>query len=219
MIVGPIRDDNGQCPATRAPARRSETQGERRRPAVAYDRLAATRCRLDAQDNHTTAHTHFALASLLTLVLVALTAVPAAAGGGALARQGAEDVAIRLTNCIRSGGHVTKAGKCRGWGKGNYSKTQPTLKRSTRISNRVSWPWARKSVQFYGRRTCWIGHAKNGSTVDKRFASVSLNNIANGENMGCGMYGTGKQTVITDRAHVAGGEVVGWSALEADQGS
>lgn len=145
--------------------------------------------------NHATTRTHLAIASLLTLALLALTAVPAAAGGAWRAK-GAEDVAIRLTNCIRSGGHVTRAGTCKGWGKGNYSRVQPVLKRSARISNRVSAPWAKKSVQFYGTRRCWIGHAKNGSTVDKRFAAASLKHIANGENMGCGMYGTGKQTVI-----------------------
>lgn len=145
--------------------------------------------------NHATTRTHLAIASLLTLTLLALTAVPAAAGGAWRAKN-AEDVAIRLTNCIRSGGHVTKAGKCKGWGKGNYSKAQPLLKRSARISNEVSAPWAKKSVQFYGTRRCWIGHSKNGSTVDKRFAAASLKHIANGENMGCGMYGTGKQSVI-----------------------
>ncbi len=142
-----------------------------------------------------TTHTHLALASLLALTLVAFTAVPAAAGGTWRAKA-AEDVAIRLTNCIRSGGLVTRTGRCKGWGKGKYSKPQPLLKRSDRISDRVSWPWAKRSVQFSGTRSCWIGHAKAGSTVDKRFASVSLKHIANGENMGCGMYGTGKQTVV-----------------------
>jgi hypothetical protein len=144
---------------------------------------------------HATTPTHLAIASVLTLALLALTAMPAAAGGAWRAK-GAEDVAIRLTNCIRSGGHVTKAGKCKGWGKGGYSRVQPLLKRSAKISNQVSGPWAKKSVQFFGTRRCWIGHAWNGSTVDKRFAAASLKHIANGENMGCGMYGTGKQTVV-----------------------
>ena len=143
-----------------------------------------------------TAHTHLVLASLLTFALVALTSVPAAAGSGPWRARAAEDVAIRLTNCIRTGGYVTKVGKCKGWGKGNFSKVQPILKRSTKISDQVSAPWAKKSVQFYGTRSCWIGHSRNGSTVDKRFASASMKHIANGENMGCGMYGTGKQTVI-----------------------
>ncbi len=142
-----------------------------------------------------TASTHLAIASVLAFVLVALTAVPAAAAIPWRAKE-AEDTAIRLTNCIRSGGLVTANGKCKGWGKGNHSKAMRTLKHSTRISNRVSWPWVRKSVQWYGTRSCWIGHARNGSTVDRRFAAVSLKHIANGENMGCGMYGSAKKTVV-----------------------
>ena len=142
-----------------------------------------------------TASTPLAIASVLAFVLVALTAVPAAAAIPWRAKE-AEDTAIRLTNCIRSGGLVTANGKCKGWGKGNHSKALPTLKRSTRISDRVSWPWVKKSVQWYGTRSCWIGHARNGSTVDRRFAAVTLKHIANGENMGCGMYGTAKSTVV-----------------------
>lgn len=136
-----------------------------------------------------------AIASLLTLSLIALTAVPVAAGAPWRAR-GAEDVAARLTKCIRAGGHVTKVGKCRGWGKGIYAKKLPDLKRSRKISNKVSAPWAMKSVTWYGTRRCWIGHSRFGSTVDSRFAAVSLKNIANGENMGCGFYGNAKKTVI-----------------------
>ncbi len=143
----------------------------------------------------TAAPTHLAIASLLALALVALTAIPAAAATPWRAKT-AEDVAIRLTNCIRSGGLVTSAGKCKGWGKGNHSKAMPALKRSARISDRVSWPWVKKSILWHGTRSCWIGHSRNGSTVDRRFASVSLKHIANGENMGCGLYGTGTQTVV-----------------------
>jgi hypothetical protein len=136
-----------------------------------------------------------AIAGVLSLTLMAMTAVPVAAANPWRARA-AEDVAARLTKCIRAGGHVTKAGKCRGWGKGIYAKKMPDIKRSDRISNKVAAPWAKKSSTFYGTSRCWIGHSKDGSTVDKRFAAVSLNHIANGENMGCGFYGTGKETVI-----------------------
>ena len=138
---------------------------------------------------------NLAIASLLALALVALTVVPAAAANPWRAKE-AEDVAIRLTNCIRSGGLVTAAGKCKGWGKGNHSKAMPALKRSSRISDHVSWPWVKKSVQWYGTRGCWIGHSRGGSTVDRRFAAVSLKHVENGENMGCGLYGTGKHTVV-----------------------
>ncbi len=136
-----------------------------------------------------------AIAGVLTLALLTFSAVPVSAAEPWRART-AEDVAARLTKCIRSGGHVTKAGKCRGWGKGIYAKRLPDIKRSQNISNQVSATWAKKSFLWYGTSKCWIGHAKNGSTVDKRFAAASLKHIANGENMGCGFYGTGKQTVI-----------------------
>lgn len=142
------------------------------------------------------APTQLVLSGALALVLVALTAIPVAAAKEPWRAATAEDVAIRLTNCMRSGGLVTAAGKCKGWGKGNHSKAMPPLKRSTRISDRVSWPWVRKSARWYGTRSCWIGHARGGSTVDRRFASVSLKHTAIGENMGCGMYGTGMQTVV-----------------------
>lgn len=137
-----------------------------------------------------------AIASALTFALAAFTAIPVAAGEPWRATA-AEDDLVRLTKCIRSGGHVTKAGKCKGWGTGRYAKRMPDIKRSKRISNKVSLPWAKSSVKFYGTQRCWIGHSKNGSTVDKRFGAASFNkSIPNGENMGCGLYGTGKQTVL-----------------------
>lgn len=136
-----------------------------------------------------------AIASVLALTMVAVAAAPAGAIQPWRAKA-AEDVATRLTKCLRSGGHVTKAGKCRGWGKGIHAKKLPDIKRSRKISRKVSLPWAKKSIKWYGTGRCWIGHSKNGSTVDKRFAAVSLKHIANGENMGCGLYGNGKKTVI-----------------------
>jgi hypothetical protein len=141
------------------------------------------------------ATSRFAIASLLVLVLLALSAAPAAAGSVWRAK-GAEDTAFRLANCMRTGGHVTKYGTCLGWGSGKYSKVVPVLKRSDRISNQVSWPWAKKSVQLYGTRTCWIGHSRSGSTVDKRFASAALKHVANGENMGCAMYGGAQKSTL-----------------------
>ncbi len=100
----------------------------------------------------------------------------------------AEDVAFRLVNCLRTGGKVTTAGKCKGWGSGRYSAKRPALKRSARISNRVSWPWARRTAKLYSQRTCWVGHSLAGSTVDRRFASAGLKHSVNGENVGCASY-------------------------------
>jgi hypothetical protein len=136
-----------------------------------------------------------AIAGMLAFTMLAFTAAPAAALHP-WRPKAAEELAVKLTRCIRAGGHVTRAGKCRGWGKGIYAKKLPDIKRSKKISNKVSAPWAKTSATFYGTRRCWIGHSKNGSTVDKRFAAASLKHIANGENMGCGMYGKARTTVI-----------------------
>ncbi len=68
----------------------------------------------------------FAIASLLTLVLLALSVAPVAAGSVWRAK-GAEDTAFRLVNCMRTGGHVTKYGTCKGWGSGKYSKVSQRL--------------------------------------------------------------------------------------------
>lgn len=141
------------------------------------------------------ARTQIIIASLLTLLLLAMAAVPAS-GAEVRRKHGAEDVAFRLVNCMRTGGYVTKTGKCKAAGSGKHSKYVKPLKRSAKISKRVSWPWAKRSAQFYGTRTCWIGHAKAGSTVDSRFASASLKRFKNGENMGCGLYSGSQVTVL-----------------------
>jgi hypothetical protein len=144
---------------------------------------------------HRPTYVQIAVASALTLVLLAITAIPSAAAEPKR-RAGAEDVAFRLVNCLRTGGFVTRAGTCKAKGTGKYSRYVKPLRRSRKIANKVAWPWARKSVQFYGARRCWIGHSRNGSTVDTRFASASLRHVANGENMGCGLYGTARATTI-----------------------
>jgi hypothetical protein len=133
------------------------------------------------------ARVQIVIASLLTLLLVAMSAVPATAAEPTRA-QGAEDMAFRLVNCLRTGGKITQAGKCKGWGSGRYSAKRPALKRSQRISNKVSWPWAKRTAKLYSNRTCWVGHSLAGSTLDGRFAAAGLKNGANGENVGCASH-------------------------------
>jgi hypothetical protein len=134
-----------------------------------------------------THRTHLGLAGLLVILLLAVSATPSSA---ATVRRmhGAEDLAVRLVNCLRTGGKVTVGGRCKGWGSGRFSARRPTLKRSRRISNNVSWPWARRTVSLYSARTCWVGHTLAGSTLDKRFRSAGLRHQANGENIGCASY-------------------------------
>jgi len=143
-----------------------------------------------------TVRSHIAIAGLLTLLLVALAAVPATA---ATPRRmdWHEGFAHKLVNCMRTGGRITTNGKCDAYGSGKYSYYVAPLKRSNKISNKVSWPWARRSAQFYGTRSCWIGHSRSGSTVDSRFRQASLRNSLNGENMGCGLLSTPRKTTLT----------------------
>jgi hypothetical protein len=134
-----------------------------------------------------TARTHGVIAGMLSLLLVAMTAAPTLAAEPSRAR-GAEDLAYRLVNCLRTGGKVTEAGKCKGWGSGRYSAKRPALQRSNRIANKVSWPWAKRTVKLYTRSSCWVGHSLSGSTVDRRFAAAGLKSGVNGENVGCASY-------------------------------
>lgn len=154
-------------------------------------RATAVRCRMKRHS----AHAQFVIASLLTLVLVATTAIPAAAAPTPRRASTAEDLAVRLVNCIRTGGRVTARGTCKGWGSGRYSVKRPPLKRSARISNQVTWPWARRTVKLRGTRSCWVGHSLSGSTVDRRFRWAGLRHTVNGENIGCASY-RAKKTVI-----------------------
>ena len=137
------------------------------------------------------ARSQVAMATLLTLLLVTLAAVPATAADP-VRLTGKERLAHKLVNCLRTGGKVTVDGKCKGWGSGKYSSKRPPLKRSVRISKDVSWPWARRTVMA---NKCT--HVINASTVDRRFRVVGLKHIDNGENIGCATSWDPKKMVIT----------------------
>ncbi len=147
---------------------------------------------------HHTARTHVAIASLLALLLLAMTALPAMAAEPKR-MHAAEDLAFRLVNCLRTGGKVTTEGKCKGWGSGKYSAKRAPLKRSNKISNKVAWPWAKRSAKLYTSRTCWVGHSLAGSTVDSRFAAAGLKYGVNGENVGCALYGSKRMVIFIVR--------------------
>ena len=65
------------------------------------------------------ARVHITIASILVLLLVAMAAVPTTAASPKR-RTGAEIVTFRLVNCIRTGGYVTRSGKCNARGRGNW---------------------------------------------------------------------------------------------------
>jgi hypothetical protein len=120
-----------------------------------------------------------AIATLLALMLVAVSAVPASAGVTRF--KVTEKYAMKLVNCLRTGGRVTSTGTCKGFGSGKHSKWRAPLKFSNKISNQVSWPWAKRTVIA---NRC--GHSLAGSTVDSRFRQAGLTAGGNGENIGCG---------------------------------
>lgn len=137
-----------------------------------------------------------AILSVLMLLLVAITAVPPtpAEAKGAKRFDATERLAFRLVNCLRTGGKVTAAGKCIGYGSGRFSKKVPALKFSRKISNQVSWPWAKRTV---AKRGCT--HSMTGSTVDRRFRAAGLRNAKNGENIGCATYDPRRMTIFIVR--------------------
>ena len=103
-----------------------------------------------------------------------------------------ERYAFKLLNCMRTGGRVTQAGSCAGWGSGKFSKYRAPLKRSRRVSDQVSWPWAKRTAIS---NVC--GHALAGSTVDRRFRAAGLFSSINGESIGCSTAWTPRKMVVT----------------------
>jgi hypothetical protein len=134
---------------------------------------------------------HLAFALLLSLVLAALSVGPAV-GAEPKRFEATERFAHKLVNCLRTGGKVTYRGKCKGYGSGRYSVKRPPLKLSRKISNRVSYPWAKRTVKA---NVC--GHTLAGSTVDKRFRLAGLKHIDNGENIGCATSWSPRRMTIT----------------------
>jgi hypothetical protein len=124
------------------------------------------------------ARVHLVLASLLAVLLLTAASSPVAAAPDRSHK--AERLAYRLVNCLRTGGKVTKAGRCRGYGTGRYSRQRRPLRYSDRISDRVSWPWAR---QLASTNSCT--HELGRSSVDRRFRIAGLMNRVNGENIAC----------------------------------
>lgn len=102
-----------------------------------------------------------------------------------------ERFALRLINCLRTGGKVTPAGACIGYGSGRYSKSIEPLALSAKISNKVAWPYAGR-VATAGR----CEHDLGGTTTDTRFRTVGLRHIDNGENLACRWVSGPRQMVV-----------------------
>jgi hypothetical protein len=143
-----------------------------------------------AAEGRRSRHVHVALASLLAFLLLAVAAPPATSAPQRVTS--IERYAHKLVNCIRTGGRISHAGQCVGYGSGKYSKYRPPLAFSHKISNKVAWPWAQRTAQA---NVC--GHSLAGSTVDRRFAIVRLRDDTVGENIGCSSAWSPKRMVVT----------------------
>ncbi len=130
------------------------------------------------------------VAVLLAVVMAGFTAGPVSAGTTRFTVT--ERFALKLVNCMRTGGRVTRSGDCIGWGSGKYSAYRGPLERSQKISDAISWPWAQRTAT-----TNICGHSLAGSTVDTRFRAAGFKSSQNGESIGCGASWTPRQMAIT----------------------
>jgi hypothetical protein len=117
------------------------------------------------------------ISALLALLVVGSTAAPVAAETQRF--RSTEQYAFRLLNCLRTGGKVTTAGTCVGYGSGRFSAYRKPLEFSQKISNKIAFG--------YSARIASAGQCRHdlGSTTDQRFRTVGLRDDTNGENLAC----------------------------------
>jgi len=117
------------------------------------------------------------IAALVALLVVGFTALPVAAEAARF--RSTEQYAFRLLNCLRTGGKVTTAGTCVGYGSGRFSAYRKPLEFSEKISNKIAFT--------YSARIASAGQCRHdlGSTTDQRFRTVGLRDDTNGENLAC----------------------------------
>ncbi|MEA2623156.1 MAG: hypothetical protein QOH61_2066 [Chloroflexota bacterium] len=119
---------------------------------------------------------HLLVATALVVVVTAFSAVPVAA----LETRwpAAEQYALSLMNCTRTGGWVKKDGTCIDRGTGQHSKYRKPLLFKERLAKDISRPQARR-VAKAGYLSHEIGGSKN-----ERFARAGIKCCATGESLG-----------------------------------
>ena len=122
------------------------------------------------------------LATALALALAVSTMGTATADDLTVARvESAEQYALRLLNCTRTGGWVTASGTCLGRASGKYSTYRKPLRLHGGISTKVAWPWARAMVV---NNVC--GHSIAGKPdLVQRMRRQGFGYYSYGENVGC----------------------------------
>jgi hypothetical protein len=128
------------------------------------------------------------IAALVALLVVGFTAVPVAAETARF--RSTEQYAFRLLNCLRTGGKVTTAGTCVGYGSGRFSAYRKPLEFSEKISNKIAFT--------YSARIASAGQCRHdlGSTTDQRFRTVGLRDDTNGENLACHWAASPRRMVV-----------------------
>lgn len=128
------------------------------------------------------------IAALVALLVVGFTAAPVAAETQRF--RSTEQYAFRLLNCLRTGGKVTTAGTCVGYGSGRFSAYRKPLEFSEKISNKIAFT--------YSARIASAGQCRHdlGSTTDQRFRTVGLRDDTNGENLACHWAASPRRMVV-----------------------
>ncbi len=125
---------------------------------------------------------------LMALLIVGSTAAPVSAETRRF--RSTEQYAFRLLNCLRTGGKVTPAGICVGYGSGRFSAYRKPLDFSQKISNKIAFS--------YSSRIATAGQCRHdlGSTTDQRFRTVGLRDDTNGENLACHWAASPRRMVV-----------------------
>lgn len=132
------------------------------------------------------------LATVVALTLSLVAVVPASAGSTPVRALNAEQYALSLLNCTRTGGKVKANGTCIGRGSGKYSAYRKPLRLHKAISNKVAWPWA-KTLALKG--VC--EHTIAGKpSLAVRLSNNGFKYPSYGENLGCGTSSTPKSVVL-----------------------
>jgi hypothetical protein len=112
----------------------------------------------------------------LALLLSAFTAGPVAAVSARYPKN--EQYALRLVNCVRTGGWVRPNGKCIDYGTGKHAKYRKPLKFREHLASDIARPQARRLA-----RAGYLSHNLGGS-VSTRFKRAGITCCQYGENLG-----------------------------------
>jgi hypothetical protein len=155
--------------------------------------------------------TRGARAAVVSLLVLCLTipAIPASASGTGIASSTEDQLqrfALSLVNCVRAGGWVRTSGSCDRHPAARYrSSHRKPLQLSTRITNRVSRPYAIRMA-----RAGYLSHDL-GSGFSERFSRAGISRPY-GEAIGVGSYGSARADIVSSFRRMQEEKITGaWS--------